>query len=408
MIRLSALSLVAATAAAVDVALTINATMYMHEVSENYVCFNIDTGSIFNGFDFTNTKLINLVKGLAPTIVRVGGTAADYAKYLPSSPARSEGTSVTIISDATWDTIVAFSKGAGVQLLWDFNGLSYRDGSNHWNPALNATAFLAYTNSKYAGTQFLWSVSNEPDLWPGTKPTGAQLAFDSQTLKSTLAQYNVGTEVYGPSYAGFNADSAAYFRGSKGTAGYTSHNYPLARNCNIVSTGRGGAGRHTGVHARCNEVYHCPPRAYSPLPPPSLRSRRTLTARALTSWAVTAPPWRAPRPPTGTLRSCSSSRRRVAATAGGARTSRTGSRRASGTCTPWAWSAKTATTVSIGEQSGAGGDRWPGCTRLAPPRPLHTSTGTGTSRHARVVLTSVPATAASAGKTLRGGRSLVA
>ena len=150
------LGLVAA-ANAVDVTLTCNLTSPLHTVATPYLAYNIDTGSIFNGFDFSNQKLVNLVKGLAPTIVRVGGTAADYAKYEPNSPAHSEGTADTIVNDATWDQIIAFTKATGIHLMWDFNGL-YRDTAHHWTPAVNATAFLAYTNSKYAGMDIIWSV----------------------------------------------------------------------------------------------------------------------------------------------------------------------------------------------------------------------------------------------------------
>lgn len=59
---------------------TVNPTPY--KLLDPYLNFNIDYGSIYNGFDFNNPVLINLVYALNPlnsdggVIVRVGGTAA--------------------------------------------------------------------------------------------------------------------------------------------------------------------------------------------------------------------------------------------------------------------------------------------------------------------------------------------
>jgi hypothetical protein len=41
--------------------------------------YNIDTGSLYNGMDFSDPKLRTLVSQLAPSIIRVGGTAVDYS-----------------------------------------------------------------------------------------------------------------------------------------------------------------------------------------------------------------------------------------------------------------------------------------------------------------------------------------
>ena len=42
-----------------------------------YLCFNIDTGSLFNGMNFSDVKFRTLVSHLAPAIIRIGGTAVD-------------------------------------------------------------------------------------------------------------------------------------------------------------------------------------------------------------------------------------------------------------------------------------------------------------------------------------------
>ena len=60
-----------------------------------------------------------------------------------------------------------FVAATNMTLLWDFNGLKARDGSGPWQPSVNATAMLAYLNSKHGGkVDYAFSVGNEPNLWP--------------------------------------------------------------------------------------------------------------------------------------------------------------------------------------------------------------------------------------------------
>lgn len=236
-------SLFVATAAAASLAaaraqlsVSFDATTPQHNVADFFLSYNIDTGSIYNGFDFTNTKLINMVRQLAPAVVRIGGTAADYSFMVPQAASPNGGNGHTLISWATWDNILAFVQATGVQLLWDFDSLQFRDKHNNWDPTGNATAVLAYTQSKYAGMDIWWSTGNEPDLWPGQKVSGQLLAGDATILKNTLQNYNVGKTVYGPSYAGFNSQSGTFIQDAMPAAidGFTCHNYPLARHCTLT------------------------------------------------------------------------------------------------------------------------------------------------------------------------------
>ena len=135
-----------------------------------------------------------------------------------------------------------FVSQSNISLLWDFNGLTFRDpnnGGGPWNPNGNASQTLDYLNGKYASSNLdlLWSIGNEPDLWPIHNVNVTQLGADTKILKTLLANYNLGTDVYGASFAGPNANSAKeYFIASKGNLqGLTVHDYPLARNCNIPS-----------------------------------------------------------------------------------------------------------------------------------------------------------------------------
>ena len=221
MTRASLLLLASAASAAgvgaSSVSVAYDASAVLHTVGEHFVAFNIDTGCIYNSFDFSNTKLINLVKALAPTAIRIGGTAADAALYLPASTLHSIGTSTTVVSDSTWDDIVAFILATNTTLLWNLNRKSFVDGNGAWQPARNATPFLAYTQAKYPGLNIWWSVGNEPSGVPA-----AELAQYALTLKSLLAQFNVGTAVYGPAYGNTgDAGIPAYLSASRGTDGFT-------------------------------------------------------------------------------------------------------------------------------------------------------------------------------------------
>ena len=213
--------------------LTINATTPLHTVAAPFSCFNIDTGSLFNGFDFGNAKLINLVRALSPTVVRVGGTAADAALYLPDDTRRGFG-STTVVSNKVWDAILAFGGATEAQIMWDLNGKSFRDASNKWEPTRNATAFLEYTRANHPGVDVLWSVGNEPS---STVPAAA-LADEAVVLQALLRDNytGIGSAVFGPSFSTTgDSRSAAFMSGTKGITGFTTHRYPLGKNCDVAS-----------------------------------------------------------------------------------------------------------------------------------------------------------------------------
>ena len=73
-------------AGVVDVALSFNQVSPLHVVDPLYLCFNIDTGSLFNGMDFSDKLLRAYTKQLAPAMLRIGGTAVDYSYYFPDTP----------------------------------------------------------------------------------------------------------------------------------------------------------------------------------------------------------------------------------------------------------------------------------------------------------------------------------
>ena len=108
-------------------------------------------------------------------------------------------------------------------LLFDLNGLKAREGTGPWQPDFNASALIAFIDSKYGGSsavaKYAWSVGNgarardgrsgfrrrthdaagtdtEPELWPISPHVSVpQLAADACTLKQLLSKFSVGSDV---------------------------------------------------------------------------------------------------------------------------------------------------------------------------------------------------------------------
>ena len=225
------------------VVISYEATSPLNVVSDIYLAFNIDTGSLYNGMDFRDAKLRAFTAQLAPSIVRVGGTAADYSFYFPNAPylvgqpnaCATCGKGASAIGTEMLDEIVDFMLATDNALLFDLNGLAARTGAGPWNPAMNATALLGYLSSMYGSNaklgKFGYSVGNEPSLWPGPKVKTQQLAHDAVTLKGILPPLHIGVDVYGSSFTGIDAGEAADFLPTAlagGVTGMTVHKFVLS------------------------------------------------------------------------------------------------------------------------------------------------------------------------------------
>ena len=140
-------------------------------VDDSYINYNIDTGSLYNGMNFSDTKFRRLVSQLAPAWIRIGGTAVDASYYFPDAeynigvpnPCASCGNGASAISNAMLKQIVDFMNATSMRLLWDFNGEGDRFSPlGPWNPALNATPQLDWLQANYAGKiDFAFSIGNE-------------------------------------------------------------------------------------------------------------------------------------------------------------------------------------------------------------------------------------------------------
>jgi hypothetical protein len=234
------------TLANAEVTLTLNAQTPQTIVDKLYVNYNIDTGSLFNGMNFSDTKFRTLVSQLAPAVIRIGGTAVDSSLWFPDTPyligqvnsCPTCGSGASAIGTDMMTQIIEFMQATNMSLLWDLNGEKTRDSPlGPWNPAVNATPFFTWLDGKYGGViDFAYSVGNEPDLW-ANKVSSQQLARDAVTLKNLLKSYNVGQKVFGPSWAGVSPSYASQFlpiSSQGGVDGYTVHNYPYGgKDCNV-------------------------------------------------------------------------------------------------------------------------------------------------------------------------------
>ena len=250
------LSAAAAGGAAAQLSLSFDASSPLHRVSPRYVAYNIDTGSLYNGMNFSDPALRTIVAqltlggagGRGGSLIRIGGTAVDSSFYFPSAPYHvgapnqcggncPNGSSD--IGDAMLTAVFDFIQATpAMSLLWDVNGETFRQGNGPWSASGNASAMLAFLESKYGGAiDFAYSVGNEPDLWKISPPvSAATLGGDALAMKAALAPLHIGKDVYGSSWARISAEDAQGFmpvvaKGG-GIAGFTVHAYPYGgRDC---------------------------------------------------------------------------------------------------------------------------------------------------------------------------------
>ena len=148
------------------IVVTVNGSAPLNVVAAGFLSFNIDTASVASNFDFANAKLRTLIAQLGPAVLRVGGTAADYTFYLPDAPRGGDGLGNVTLSNAMWDSIVGLSIAANHTLLWNLNGMRFRNSSTGvFDPSGNATALFAYTQARWPGVKLLWSSGNEVRRW---------------------------------------------------------------------------------------------------------------------------------------------------------------------------------------------------------------------------------------------------
>ena len=161
-------SSVYATAATASFSFDAKAPLFT--VKDTYLSFNIDAGSLFNEFDFTDTAFRNLVKTLAkaaPTQIRIGGSAADDTVYTGPDGARGNcstaNATVICLNQQYWDEINDFVAFTGVHLVFDINIRHRKNNNQEWDPS-NAALLLNYTQ-QMGYPIAAWQLGNEIELF---------------------------------------------------------------------------------------------------------------------------------------------------------------------------------------------------------------------------------------------------
>eukprot|EP00759_Apiculatamorpha_spiralis_P051567 PhF_6_TR5269/c0_g1_i2/m.7670/K07964/HPSE; heparanase len=224
-----------------------------HTTGPTYLSFNIDTGSLYNNFDFSDPIFTQLVKNLAsasPMQIRIGGGAAENTMWTGVGGPRANcsvpgnySKVVNICLDSTYlDEICTFARQTGVRgIVWDFNAALRLGTPGPWN-STNAIAMLEYLNQKALGGNpcpiAAWQLGNEvedSDMHDSSNITGADLARDFHTLRSILQTMpQLSQVIYGPDScceAPFNGSFLEQFTADAIGAldAVTVHEYPIPR-----------------------------------------------------------------------------------------------------------------------------------------------------------------------------------
>lgn len=235
----------AAAASPSSISILVNDTTPLRRFSgESFLSVNIDTGSLFHSIDLNDPVLVNFMYSLTMntgSLLRVGGTAADYSIYVPESTDPTGGNSsgsVTVISDAILDSLFSFAAQSHANVLFDLNARQFRTSEGAWDPSGNASALLQRLSSRYSGGAIDWSfeLGNEPEFW-GQNVNYSQLGLDVVTLSKLLSSLGIGKNVYGASFGTLDTTKIEPFLvSSKGyLQGLTVHDYPLGRNCSLAA-----------------------------------------------------------------------------------------------------------------------------------------------------------------------------
>jgi len=165
--------------------------------------------------------------------MRIGGTSSGGVQFTGVGGRRNSCPGHICINAEYWDEIADFVAYTGVRLLFDFSGRWY-NADNDWDPTLNVTSQLDYTQAKGYGKDWAWQMGNE-----GTGGhTGTQWGGFFNVLKKTLAQYpKLGQTLNGASSSVGGMSAQDFVRATKGNLDiYSFHHYgPDVKDFNMAS-----------------------------------------------------------------------------------------------------------------------------------------------------------------------------
>ncbi|XP_071096505.1 heparanase-like [Haliotis cracherodii] len=163
----------------------------VQEIGDMFVGFTLDTYLLRVGwgrFNFSSPKALNLMKAVAPSYIRVGGSMGEDLVFDPHAgpvahiPPIGKPFKLTA---TRWDELNEFIHNAGLKLIFAFN--AFQRKNDVWDPT-NAELLMNYSSQKHydiAG----WELGNEPDLYVRNgreNITGAMMGADFTVLRQIL------------------------------------------------------------------------------------------------------------------------------------------------------------------------------------------------------------------------------
>lgn len=178
---------------------TVDSTNYVHEAKEEFLSIALDCtliGRNWKTFNFTDQRVISMLAGLSPAILRLGGTSCDYVIFDQTTKEKMAQLKLlkdydkfgSILKTTDWDKLVKLTHTANMTLLFDAN-VMLRKSSGEWDPT-NFVEFLSF-NARNNISNLMFELGNEPNNYPShfnRTITGQQLAADFQTMKNLIRQ----------------------------------------------------------------------------------------------------------------------------------------------------------------------------------------------------------------------------
>eukprot|EP01084_Bolivina_argentea_P303724 524451_1 len=158
-------------------------------IPDEYI--SISQFSFDNGFDFNDTKMNTLAKGIGPAFLRIGG---DNVYYNTSQNISSDAFSSSL-NMSEFSNELNFAERNNWKTIFSFNALDRFPINNSWNPtnAIQLIDKLVETNIN--NKVWYFELSNEPDIYwkhNETNVSAKQLSNDYFTLYNLL-QNKFGT-----------------------------------------------------------------------------------------------------------------------------------------------------------------------------------------------------------------------
>ena len=157
----------------------VNLSSPLFLVSDDFLSLTLDAGGLSKSWDISLTSplLATLAKGLAPAMLRLGGTEQDFVLFsnstITKSPVKSvsessldsgrRSTSLSSVGNVTvsltlWDSVNVFAEKAGWDLIFGLNMLLRRPWPNGTWDSSNAELLMNYTQKK--GYTVNWELGN--------------------------------------------------------------------------------------------------------------------------------------------------------------------------------------------------------------------------------------------------------